>query len=121
MNEHREEVPVMLMRRREPVCRTGALHVVGKVHADRGLALTLVFAVVSRDRRIAQSKRGCRPGPLPKGVVGVLVLAWNQSIEAMNRIPLRNRSNTSKQWLPAQIPLFTLRPISSGFTTTIDK
>jgi hypothetical protein len=30
MNEHREEVTVMLMLRRDPVCRAGALRVVGK-------------------------------------------------------------------------------------------
>jgi hypothetical protein len=32
MNDHREEVPVMLMLRREPVYRTGPLCVIGKVH-----------------------------------------------------------------------------------------
>ena len=39
MNEQKEEVPVMLMLRREPVCRTGALRVVGKVHTDPGFRL----------------------------------------------------------------------------------
>ena len=37
MNEHEEEVSVMLMLRREQACRTGALRVVRKVHTDPGL------------------------------------------------------------------------------------
>jgi hypothetical protein len=36
MNEHWEDVTVMLMLPREPVCRTGPLRVVGKVHTDPG-------------------------------------------------------------------------------------